>query len=118
MGSTHTRLETLDRPVERIARSYVERARGGAGTSVDFWEGVVGMPLFFEQPNLDQSDQNHLYSDPGEAADHGLASHADLPRQGHNLRVARGACNIAEERLADAIAILSRKPAADRKNGA
>ena len=31
MGSMHTRLETLDRPTERIARFYVERARGGAG---------------------------------------------------------------------------------------
>jgi 2,4-dienoyl-CoA reductase (NADPH2) len=31
MGSMHTRLETLDRPVERNARFYAERARGGAG---------------------------------------------------------------------------------------
>jgi 2,4-dienoyl-CoA reductase (NADPH2) len=30
MGSMHTRLETLDQPIERIARFYVERARGGA----------------------------------------------------------------------------------------
>ena len=35
-------------------------------TSVDFWEGVLGMPLVFEQPNLDQPDQNHLYFDPGD----------------------------------------------------
>jgi 2,4-dienoyl-CoA reductase (NADPH2) len=31
MGSMHSGLETLDRPVERIARFSVERARGGAG---------------------------------------------------------------------------------------
>jgi 2,4-dienoyl-CoA reductase (NADPH2) len=31
MGSMHTRLETLDRHLERIARFYVERARGGVG---------------------------------------------------------------------------------------
>ena len=30
MGSMHTRLETLDQPVERLARFYAERARGGA----------------------------------------------------------------------------------------
>lgn len=30
MGSMHTRLETLDRPAERVARFYAERARGGA----------------------------------------------------------------------------------------
>jgi glyoxalase family protein len=35
-------------------------------TSVDFWEGVLGMPLIFEQPNLDVPEQNHLYFDPGD----------------------------------------------------
>jgi len=31
MGSMHTRLETMDRPIERISHFYVERAKGGAG---------------------------------------------------------------------------------------
>ena len=35
-------------------------------TSVDFWEGVLGMPLIFEQPNLDVPAENHLYFDPGD----------------------------------------------------
>jgi len=35
-------------------------------TSIDFWEGVLGMPLIFEQPNLDVADDNHLYFDPGD----------------------------------------------------
>ncbi len=35
-------------------------------TSVDFWEGVLGMPLIFEQPNLDVPSENHLYFDPGD----------------------------------------------------
>lgn len=35
-------------------------------TSVDFWEGVMGMPFVFEQPNLDQPEINHLYFDPGD----------------------------------------------------
>lgn len=35
-------------------------------TSVDFWEGVLGMPLVFEQPNLDDDRMNHLYFDPGD----------------------------------------------------
>ena len=34
--------------------------------SVDFWEGVLGMPLVFEQPNLDRPEENHLYFDPGD----------------------------------------------------
>ena len=35
-------------------------------TSLDFWEGVLGMPFVFEQPNLDAPDQGHLYFDPGD----------------------------------------------------
>jgi glyoxalase family protein len=34
--------------------------------SIDFWEGVLGMPFIFEQPNLDRPDQSHLYFDPGD----------------------------------------------------
>ena len=160
-------------------------------TSVDFWEGVLGMPLVFEQPNLDHPEQNHLYFDPGDGrlitiftndpgsptdpnptgignlhhlafavsratytqavarlnergfpnsgeVDRGFmysiyfrdplgqllelasykfeppagASHADVLREAHNIRLARGAYNIADGHLADAIEVLSRKPAA------
>jgi catechol 2,3-dioxygenase-like lactoylglutathione lyase family enzyme len=35
-------------------------------TSIEFWEGVLGMPFIFEQPNLDAPDQSHLYFDPGD----------------------------------------------------
>jgi len=35
-------------------------------TSIDFWEGVLGMPFVFEQPNLDDPKQGHLYFDPGD----------------------------------------------------
>ena len=35
-------------------------------TSIDFWQGVLGMPFVFEQPNLDAPEQNHLYFDPGD----------------------------------------------------
>src|SRR5918994_7284044 len=35
-------------------------------TSIDFWEGVLGMPFVFEQPNLDQPEESHLYFDPGD----------------------------------------------------
>src|SRR5262245_36683081 len=34
MGSMHTRLETLDRPSERLARFYAERAKGGVALIV------------------------------------------------------------------------------------
>ena len=35
-------------------------------TSIDFWEGILGMPFVFEQPNLDNAAEGHLYFDPGD----------------------------------------------------
>ena len=35
-------------------------------TSLDFWEGVLGMPFIFDQPNLDNPNEGHLYFDPGD----------------------------------------------------
>jgi len=35
-------------------------------TSIDFWEGILGMPFIFDQPNLDDPDEGHLYFDPGD----------------------------------------------------
>ena len=33
---------------------------------IDFYQGVLGMPLVFEQPNLDVPEEVHLYFDPGD----------------------------------------------------
>src|SRR5215213_9304025 len=35
-------------------------------SSVEFWEGLLGMPFVFEQPNLDRPEENHIYFDPGD----------------------------------------------------
>ena len=35
-------------------------------TSVQFWQDILGMPLIFEQPNLDDLSTNHLYFDCGD----------------------------------------------------
>ena len=35
-------------------------------TSIAFWEGLLGMPFVFEQPNLDNPSESHLYFDPGD----------------------------------------------------
>ena len=35
-------------------------------TSIDFWEGLLAMPFVFEQPNLDNPSESHLYFDPGD----------------------------------------------------
>jgi glyoxalase family protein len=156
-------------------------------TSIDFWEGVLGMPFIFEQPNLDVAEESHLYFDPGDGrlitvftderrrvdasrnpegignlhhiaftvsratytqiarrldergishtgeVDRGFmdslyfrdplgqllelacykfeppigATHADVLREAHLLRVARGDHHIADEHLADAIELLA-----------
>ena len=44
-------------------------------------------------------------------------THADVLREAHNIRVAAGAYNIADEHLADAIELLSRKPAPSAGGG-
>lgn len=35
-------------------------------STIDFWEGVLGMPFIFDQPNLDRPTEGHLYFDPGD----------------------------------------------------
>jgi catechol 2,3-dioxygenase-like lactoylglutathione lyase family enzyme len=35
-------------------------------STIDFWEGVLGMPFIFDQPNLDAPEEGHLYFDPGD----------------------------------------------------
>jgi catechol 2,3-dioxygenase-like lactoylglutathione lyase family enzyme len=34
--------------------------------TIDFYSGVLGMPLVFEQPNLDVPQETHLYFDAGD----------------------------------------------------
>lgn len=35
-------------------------------SAIDFWQGLLGMPFLFEQPNLGHAEENHLYFDPGD----------------------------------------------------
>mgnify|MGYP006272299625 CR=1 FL=1 len=35
-------------------------------TSIEFWTELLGMPFVFEQPNLDNPNESHLYFDPGD----------------------------------------------------
>jgi glyoxalase family protein len=45
---------------------HITLTGAGRQTSIDFWEGVLGMPFVFEQPNLDNEAESHLYFDPGD----------------------------------------------------
>ena len=57
-------------PVERKLQSqgvhHITIVGADRRTSIDFWEGVLGMPFVFEQPNLDNASESHLYFDPGD----------------------------------------------------
>jgi catechol 2,3-dioxygenase-like lactoylglutathione lyase family enzyme len=45
---------------------HITLVGAGRQSSIDFWEGVLGMPFVFEQPNLDNAADSHLYFDPGD----------------------------------------------------
>src|SRR4029079_8199399 len=57
--TTMTKLQTQG--VHHITFNGADRQ-----TSIDFWQGVLGMAFVFEQPNLDDPETNHLYFDPGD----------------------------------------------------
>jgi catechol 2,3-dioxygenase-like lactoylglutathione lyase family enzyme len=45
---------------------HITLTGAGRETSIGFWEGLLGMPFVFEQPNLDNPSESHLYFDPGD----------------------------------------------------
>lgn len=55
------------RKIQTQALHHVTLVGADRQTSIDFWEGVLGMPFVFEQPNLDVPEENHLYFDPGDS---------------------------------------------------
>ena len=54
------------RKIQSQGVHHITLVGAGRQTSIDFWEGVLGMPFVFEQPNLDNSSESHLYFDPGD----------------------------------------------------
>ncbi|WP_299618172.1 VOC family protein [uncultured Tateyamaria sp.] len=52
--------------VQSLGVHHITLVGADRQTSIDFWEGVLGMPFIFDQPNLDHPEQGHLYFDPGD----------------------------------------------------
>ena len=52
--------------IQSQALHHVTLVGAGRQTSIDFWQGLLGMPFVFEQLNLDDPDEGHLYFDPGD----------------------------------------------------
>jgi catechol 2,3-dioxygenase-like lactoylglutathione lyase family enzyme len=54
------------RKIQTQGLHHITLTGAGRQTSIDFWEGLLGMPFVFEQPNLDDPAESHLYFDPGD----------------------------------------------------
>jgi catechol 2,3-dioxygenase-like lactoylglutathione lyase family enzyme len=54
------------RKIQTQGVHHITLVGAGRQTSIDFWEGLLGMPFVFEQPNLDDESESHLYFDPGD----------------------------------------------------
>ena len=54
------------RKIQTQGVHHITIVGAGRQTSIDFWEGLLGMPFVFEQPNLDNAAESHLYFDPGD----------------------------------------------------
>ncbi|MBV8943271.1 MAG: VOC family protein [Solirubrobacterales bacterium] len=54
------------RKIQSQAVHHITLVGADRETSIGFWEGVLGMPFVFEQPNLDNPSESHLYFDPGD----------------------------------------------------
>jgi catechol 2,3-dioxygenase-like lactoylglutathione lyase family enzyme len=60
------RTRTFMRKLQTQGVHHITITGADRQTSIDFWEGVLGMPFIFEQPNLDRAEESHLYFDPGD----------------------------------------------------
>jgi catechol 2,3-dioxygenase-like lactoylglutathione lyase family enzyme len=69
-GLAGSRPLAVDSPVVRKIQSqgvhHITLVGADRRTSIEFWEGLLGMPFVFEQPNLDNEAESHLYFDPGD----------------------------------------------------
>jgi catechol 2,3-dioxygenase-like lactoylglutathione lyase family enzyme len=54
------------RKIQTQGVHHITLVGAGRQETIDFWEGVLGMPFVFEQPNLDNASESHLYFDPGD----------------------------------------------------
>jgi catechol 2,3-dioxygenase-like lactoylglutathione lyase family enzyme len=58
--------DTAIRKIQSQGVHHITLVGADRQTSIDFWEGVLGMPFIFDQPNLDDPKEGHLYFDPGD----------------------------------------------------
>jgi glyoxalase family protein len=66
MTLQYQRTLSLMRKIQSQGVHHITLVGADRQTSIDFWEGMLGMPFIFEQPNLDDAAESHLYFDPGD----------------------------------------------------
>ena len=59
-------MTTRDPSIPTQGLHHITLTGAGRQITLDFWEGTLGMPFVFEQPNLDNPVESHLYFDPGD----------------------------------------------------
>lgn len=59
-------MQTQTRPIAVQGVHHITLRGADRASAIDFWEGVLGMPFVFEQPNRDVPSESHLYFDPGD----------------------------------------------------
>ena len=79
------------RKIQTLGVHHITLTGADRQTSIDFWEGVLGMPFVFEQPNLDDADESHLYFDPGDGRLITVFTREDRKGDGRPTRAGPGA---------------------------
>ena len=59
-------MQSQTRPIAVQGVHHITLRGADRASAIDFWEGVLGMPFVFEQPNRDDPSESHLYFDPGD----------------------------------------------------
>src|SRR6516165_846989 len=59
-----TQGETMQIPTSGV--HHITLIGSNRQDTIDFYQGVLGMPLILEQPNLDVPEETHLYFDAGD----------------------------------------------------
>lgn len=54
------------RKIQTQGVHHITLVGAGREATIGFWEGILGMPFIFDQPNLDRPSESHLYFDPGD----------------------------------------------------
>ena len=62
----------MEAPIPVTGVHHITLVGSNRQATIDFWQGVLGMRLVLEQPNLDVPEETHLFFDPRRRPAHNL----------------------------------------------